>query len=60
MTKKFMRSAIDAGFRWSDAHKEEREEVLAEFPRRFAGGINSWGYGKHVPVPRAVVDPQSN
>jgi predicted Fe-S protein YdhL (DUF1289 family) len=55
-----MRSAIDAGFRWSDAHKEEREEVLAEFPRRFAGGINSWGYGKHVPVPRAVVDPQSN
>ena len=45
MTKKIMRSAIDAGFRWSAAHKEEREEVLAEFPRRFAGGINSWGYG---------------
>ena len=43
--KKVMRSAIDAGFRWSAAQKEERKEVLAEFPRRFAGGINSWGYG---------------
>ena len=28
MTKKIMRSAIDAGFRWSAAHKEEREQVL--------------------------------
>lgn len=45
MTKKIMRSAIDAGFRWSAAQKEERKEVLAEFSRRFAGGINSWGYG---------------
>ena len=43
--KRIMRSAIDAGFRWSAAHKEEREGVLAEFPRLFAGGINSWGYG---------------
>ena len=41
-----MRSAIDAGFRWSAAQKEERKEVLAEFPRRFAGGINSYGCAK--------------
>lgn len=38
-------SAIDAGFRWTAAHRKVEAEVKSEVPRRYAGGVNSPGYG---------------
>jgi hypothetical protein len=38
-------SAIDAGFRWTAVHRKVEAEVKSEVPRRYAGGVNSPGYG---------------
>jgi hypothetical protein len=38
-------SAIDAGFRWTAAHRKVEAEVKGEVMRRYAGGVNSAGYG---------------
>jgi hypothetical protein len=38
-------SAIDAGFRWTAAHRKVELEVKSEDVWRYAGGINSAGYG---------------
>lgn len=44
--KKIMRSAIDAGFRWSAEHRRLREVVEGE--RHWSGGINSYGYAVNM------------
>ena len=46
MTKKIMRSAIDAGFRWSAAHRILREVVERE--RHWSGGLHSYGYAVNM------------
>ena len=38
-------SAIDTGFRWTAVHRKVEAEVKSEVPRRYAGGVNSPGYG---------------
>jgi hypothetical protein len=38
-------SAIDAGFRWTAAHRKVEAEVKSEVVWRYAGGVNSPGYG---------------
>ena len=38
-------SAIDAGFRWTAAHRKVEAEVKSEVVWRYAGGVNSSGYG---------------
>jgi len=38
-------SAVDAGFRWTAAHRKVEREVKSEDVWRYAGGINSAGYG---------------
>ena len=38
-------SAIDAGFRWTAAHRVVAAEVKSEVVWRYAGGVNSPGYG---------------
>jgi hypothetical protein len=39
-------SAIDAGFRWTAAHRKVEAEVKSEVVWRYAGGVNSPGYGR--------------
>jgi len=38
-------SAVDAGFRWTAVHRKVEREVKSEDVWRYAGGINSAGYG---------------
>ena len=38
-------SAIDAGFRWTAVHRKVEAEVKSEVVWRYAGGVNSSGYG---------------
>ena len=38
-------SAIDAGFRWTAVHRKVEAEVKSEVVWRYAGGVNSPGYG---------------
>jgi hypothetical protein len=38
-------SAIDADFRWTAAHRKVEAEVESEVVWRYAGGVNSPGYG---------------
>ena len=46
MTKKIMRSAIDAGFRWTAAHRKLREVVERE--RHWDGAQFSYGYAVNM------------